>query len=256
METIRVGHQGHGRGAGSSHWEGEVPMPTTKNHHLRTGGSCSNRTQAVMPPHDWQPTQTSLSLPLVEQGRGGGGQMAVRGHQIQLRKLAGNYGEIAQKLRCRHQTSRSLKEQHLCTGDTQGTNTHATSIRKKQLQKNCGKLIRIAKLRNIARNCGPRPPPPAPPVCGGLLVHPHALYQEAQIYWLIPLVSLPASLPSCPSAHRRPSHAKRMASTRLESTCDPRNAVLCGPGTTLVTVGAQNLPPRAHRAGTARAALP
>ena len=44
---------------------------------------------------------------------GGGGGGAVRKRQIQWRKIAG-------KWRCRHQTPRSLKQHHLCTGDTQG----------------------------------------------------------------------------------------------------------------------------------------
>ena len=49
-------------------------------------------------------------------------------------------GKIAVKLRCFHQTSRSLKKQHFCTGDTQGTNRHAMGTSRKQLRKNCEKL--------------------------------------------------------------------------------------------------------------------
>ena len=59
-----------------------------------------------------------------------------------LRKIGG--GKTG-KWRCRNQPSRSLKEQHFCTGDTQGTNEHARGISQKQLRENCG-------------NCGPRFP--------------------------------------------------------------------------------------------------
>ena len=91
-------------------------------------------------------------------GRGGG--IAVRKGQIQLRK-------IAEKLRCRNQTSRSLKEQHFCTRDTQGTYNHARWTSKKQLRKivgnsrkwrNCEKLRKIADLNS----------PPSPLLCGPL----------------------------------------------------------------------------------------
>ena len=43
-------------------------------------------------------------------------------------KIAGNCGKIADKLRCCTQTSRSLKEQHHCTGDTPGTQTHKHTV--------------------------------------------------------------------------------------------------------------------------------
>ena len=49
-------------------------------------------------------------------------------------------------MRCRNQTPRSLKEQHLCTGDTQGTNTHVRGASEKQWRENCGK--KREKLRN------------------------------------------------------------------------------------------------------------
>ena len=52
--------------------------------------------------------------------------------QTQLQKIAEDYGKIARKLRevggklrCCSQASRSHHTQHFCTGDTQGTNTHA-----------------------------------------------------------------------------------------------------------------------------------
>ena len=80
--------------------------------------------------------------------------MAVRERQIQLRKFAGNCGKIAGKLQFWDQTPRSLKEQHLCTGDTQGTNKNARGTRKKQWRKiagNCGKVRKTADLS---------PPPP------------------------------------------------------------------------------------------------
>ena len=58
-------------------------------------------------------------------GRGGGGD----GGQ-------GASNPIAVQLRCRHQTSRSLKEHHSCTGDTQGTNERARGTGTKELREN------------------------------------------------------------------------------------------------------------------------
>ena len=82
-------------------------------------------------------------------GRGGGGdcgQGASKSNCDKVRKIAG-------KLRCRNQTSRSLKGQHLCTGDTQGTHTHAS-----QAKSNCGKMGKIVgKLRKMPDL---NPPPP------------------------------------------------------------------------------------------------
>ena len=79
-----------------------------------------------------------------ELGHGQGGGIAVVERQIQLRK-------IAEKLRCRNQTFRSFKEQHLCTGDRQGTNIHARRTSRKAVAE---------KLRNC-ENC--RPPFSPPP---------------------------------------------------------------------------------------------
>ena len=69
-----------------------------------------------------------------------------------LRENAG--GGDAGKERCRNQTPRSLEEQRVCTGDTQGTNTHARGTREKQLRKS------RRKLWGIAKNYGPQSPPP------------------------------------------------------------------------------------------------
>ena len=78
----------------------------------------------------------------VEVGKGGGG-----GHCGQ-----GASNPIAEKLRCRNQTSQSLKEQHFGTGDTQGNSKHARWTSKKQLRK-------IAKNRENLRTLTPPPPP-------------------------------------------------------------------------------------------------
>ena len=85
----------------------------------------------------------------------------VKSNCEKLRKIAG-------KLRCRNQTSRSLKEQHLCTGDTQGTNKQPRWTNKKQLRKNCGKLREIGGKWEIVQNCekcGPQLTSPPPPPC-------------------------------------------------------------------------------------------
>ena len=68
--------------------------------------------------------------------------MAVRERQIQLQKTVG-------KLRCRTQTSRSLKEQHLCTGDTR----HQQARKMDKQQAVAGKLREIAGKCAIAGNC-------------------------------------------------------------------------------------------------------
>ena len=79
--------------------------------------------------------------------RQGGGGDCGQGASNPIAKIS---GKIAGKLRCCNQTSRSLTEQHVCTGDTQGTKKHARGTSNKQLQKNCGKLPEIAKSRKIA----------------------------------------------------------------------------------------------------------
>ena len=83
----------------------------------------------------------------------GGGGIAVRERQIQIAKHCGKIAvelqKIAGKRRCRNQTSRSLKEQHFCTGDTQGTNEPARWTSEKQLRKiakNCQELRTSAPL--------------------------------------------------------------------------------------------------------------
>ena len=50
--------------------------------------------------------------------RGGGGG-------LRSESVKSNCEKLPEKLRCRSQTSRSLKEQHLFAGDTQRTHTHA-----------------------------------------------------------------------------------------------------------------------------------
>ena len=72
---------------------------------------------------------------------------------------SGSVQSTGEKFRCRNQTPRSLTEHHLCTGDTQGTNEHTRGTRKRQWPKNCGKLREIAELRELAKKCGPHPPP-------------------------------------------------------------------------------------------------
>ena len=100
-------------------------------------------------------------LPHASEGRGG---WAVQATQMPGTRCgeggAGDCGQGAsnpiakncRKWRCRNRTSRSLKEQHLCTGDTQDTKEHARGTSKTQLPKYCGKL------REIAKFCGPQPP--------------------------------------------------------------------------------------------------
>ena len=76
------------------------------------------------------------------------------GTVVRERKLAGK-AEYCGKLRCFNQTSRSLKEQHYGTGDTQGTNTHAGGG---------GKQNAIAeKRRKIVDLSHPPPRTPDPP---------------------------------------------------------------------------------------------
>ena len=90
----------------------------------------------------------------------GAGGIAVRERQIQLGKIPGNCGKTAEKLRWRNPTSRSL-EQHLCTGDTQGTNKHARGTSKRQLRKNCRKIPGNCKKKKKSEKCGPPFPRPA-----------------------------------------------------------------------------------------------
>ena len=80
--------------------------------------------------------------PTLEEGLGGDRGGGKRSGSVKFKMK--NCAKIEERLRCRDQTSRSLKEQHFCTGDTQGTNTHARWATKKQLRKiakkNCEKL--------------------------------------------------------------------------------------------------------------------
>ena len=71
----------------------------------------------------WSLLWHSPSADLLSQRRGGGGLWS---GSVKSQKK--NWG----KLRCRHQTSRSLKELHLCTGDTKGTNEHARGTSRKK----------------------------------------------------------------------------------------------------------------------------
>ena len=81
-----------------------------------------------------------------------------------------------------NQTSRSLRERHLCTGDTQGTNRHARGTSKGQ----CGKT---------AGNCGKMRTSIPPPASIGLVPMPHP---PAEKEWT---PSEPAGVPSCLPAH-------------------------------------------------------
>ena len=80
-------------------------------------------------------------------GGGDGGQGASNPNCEKLPKIEG-------KLRCSTPTSRSRKGQHLCAGDTWGTNTHARGTGKRQLRKGRGTMRKIAVLN-----------PPSPDVC-------------------------------------------------------------------------------------------
>ena len=59
------------------------------------------------------------------------------------------------KLRCRNQTSQSLKQQQFCTGDTQGTNNHARWTSKRQLQKNCRTLRKLQNCEKLRTSIPP-----------------------------------------------------------------------------------------------------
>ena len=76
---------------------------------------------------------------------------------------SGSVKSNCEKFWSRTQTSQSLKEQHFCTGDTQGTNTHARGTSKMQLRNiggNCPKLRTSAPPCDIPSCCcfftGPR----------------------------------------------------------------------------------------------------
>ena len=101
-------------------------------------------------------------------GRAGGGSGNINGGgavsggegcgQGVSHSIAKDRGTIAGKSRWRNQTSRSLKEQHLCTRDTEA----ARWTSKTHCRKNCGTL------REIAGNCGKLRTSPPPP---GLVFH-------------------------------------------------------------------------------------
>ena len=65
-------------------------------------------------------------------GGGGGGGRRLRSWSVKAKceKLRENYGKIAGHCGATNQTSRSLKGHYLCTGGTQGTNTHARGTSK------------------------------------------------------------------------------------------------------------------------------
>ena len=92
----------------------------------------------------------------------GGGDL-IQGASDPMAEIAGNCGKLRGKLQCRNQTSRSLKEQHLCTGDTQGSNKRASWTGKKAIAEKCGQLPKIAGNCEIAKHCGPQPTPPCSP---------------------------------------------------------------------------------------------
>ena len=109
-------------------------------------------------PVERRPLHSSNALPKQRAPPPGGGGIARREPQIQMRKkLRKVCGKIAGKLRCPNQTSRSLKKQHFCTGETQGTNKHAMGTSTKQLRKNC---------RKLRKNCRHKPPPGPSPFRG------------------------------------------------------------------------------------------
>ena len=96
-------------------------------------------------------------------GRGGGGGLRSGSVKSTCEKLR----EIAGKLRCRNQTSRSLNGQHFCTGDTQGTDKGAQwTSRCGRSAKNCENCGNLRNCEKVQKNCGPQSPPP-PSVCGG-----------------------------------------------------------------------------------------
>ena len=102
------------------------------------------------PPQQWTTCNALLGEQVqspVHSGRGRGGDCG----QGASNPIAKNCGQIAGKLRYRNQTSRSLKEQLICAGDTQGTCTHTRWTRRKQLRKNSGKLRKIADLNPPVR---------------------------------------------------------------------------------------------------------
>ena len=72
--------------------------------------------------------------------------MAVRERRIQSRKIAGN----CEKLRCGHQTPRSLQEHNFCTEDARGTNAHARGTGKRGI---AGKLWELADLIPPPEGC-------------------------------------------------------------------------------------------------------
>ena len=94
----------------------------------------------------------------VARGGGGGGLKSgiIKSNCEKLREIVGN-------LRCPNQTPRSLKVQHFCTGDTQGTNKHTKWTSKQQiaakLRENCGKIAKnCEKWRNCEKLRGLNPP--------------------------------------------------------------------------------------------------
>ena len=87
--------------------------------------------------------------------------MTVRDREIQLRRTAQKCGKVQEN--CGAVTKPPKPQgQHLCTGDTQGANTHVRGTRKRQRRKiagNCGTLRKIAKMADLNAT-----PPPLPGV--------------------------------------------------------------------------------------------
>ena len=172
-------------------------------------------------------------------GRAGGGGLrsgSAKSYCQKLREIAGK------KLRCRNQTSRSLNEQHLCTGDTRGTNTHARGTGKKQLWKIAGDC-------EIAKNCAPNAPCfPSDNKFDGC--PPHTTISLPAVLPFIVTGALSQYLIGCLSLWRGPSHtayARGWGQVRgLEQICALKYwPLMAGPRDVLerlTTVGGRGVP--------------
>ena len=91
------------------------------------------------------PKRDSTAHPVPSLSQEATQQVRLRSGSVQsnCEKLRNNYGTIAENWCCNH-TSRSLKERHLCTGHTQGTNEHVRGFRQAAV---AGTLGQIPKLR-------------------------------------------------------------------------------------------------------------
>ena len=104
-------------------------------------------------PHSLWLTGTFLTLFPTALGAGGGGGGAVRARRIQLRKIAKNSEKIAGKLRKNCGAITKPPEASRSNPFAQDTHMAPTSTPG-------GQGANAKKLRNIAKNCGPQPPPP------------------------------------------------------------------------------------------------